>query len=71
MLVKFASRKRGYILRLEHDLLGDLVLTRYWYGLQNNRHGSCMQVFLSEEDAHRQVEKVVRMRLRNGYEVCE
>ena len=71
MLMRFTTGKRGYQLRLERDLLGDLVMTRYWFGLKNNRHGSCMQVFLDEEDAHRQFERVVRMRLRNGYEICE
>ena len=70
MLIKFATGRRGYILKLEHDLLGDLVLSRYWYGLRNNRHGSCMQVFLNEDDAHRQFEKIVKTRLKNGYEIC-
>ncbi len=67
MQAEFRTKKRGYHLVLERDLLGDFVLTRRWYGLTNNRHGQKVQLFLTEADARNQYEKIVRTRLMRGY----
>lgn len=36
---RYESSERGYQLLLEHDLFGELVVTRRWWGLYNGRGG--------------------------------
>lgn len=67
MRMEFRSATRGYILTLEKDLLGAHILYRRWFGLGNRRGGMKQQVFFSEKDAMREVGRIVRTRLKNGY----
>lgn len=67
MRVEFRTESRGYLLILERDLLGDFVLFRQWYGLQNRRGGIKRQVFLDEESARREFVRVQKLRARRGY----
>lgn len=52
---------------LEQDLLGDFVLFRQWYGLRNRRGGLKRQVFMNEEDARNEFDRIRRLRSRRGY----
>jgi predicted DNA-binding WGR domain protein len=63
----FKTNRRGYQLTLEQDLLGDFVLSRRWYGLSNSRNGQKVHLFLDEDSATKQYERIARARLRNGY----
>lgn len=67
MRVEFRTESRGYLLILERDLLGDFVLFRQWYGLQNRRGGIKRQVFQDEESARREFLRVQKLRARRGY----
>ena len=67
MRMNFNSERRGYTLILCQDLLGDYVLDRYWFGLDNNRGGKKRQVFLEEREAMREIGRIVKTRFRNGY----
>ncbi|MDA8094638.1 MAG: hypothetical protein M0T84_12175 [Betaproteobacteria bacterium] len=53
---------------LERDLLGDLVLSRIWWGLGNHRGGMKSQVFLNEDDALLEFARIERRRVRHGYQ---
>ena len=65
MLLK--TEKRGYHLTLEQDLLGDYVLTRYWYGLHNNLHGGKVQIFNDADLANKQYQLIARAKSHKGY----
>jgi predicted DNA-binding WGR domain protein len=52
---------------LDQDLLDDYVLTRYWYGLNNNLHGGKTQIFTDADAANKQYQKVACAKSRNGY----
>jgi predicted DNA-binding WGR domain protein len=67
MRLEFRTNQRGYTLWLERDLFGAFVLNRRWYGLHNRRGGWKRQVFEHEEDAIREVRRIVRVRERHGY----
>jgi hypothetical protein len=67
MRLELRTERRGYLLILEQDLFGDFVLLRHWYGLQNKRSGIKKQIFLSEESARREFERVRKLRARRGY----
>jgi predicted DNA-binding WGR domain protein len=67
MRLELRTERRGYLLILEQDLLGDFVLFRHWYGLQNRRGGIKRQVFLDEESARREFVRVQKLRVRRGY----
>ncbi len=64
---RWETNTRRYDLTLEHDLLGDLVLRRAWAGKTNKRGAGKMQVFLEEQTALREVEKVCARRHAHGY----
>ena len=65
--LRFESPTRYYLLRCEPDLLGDLVLSRYW-GRKGARLGGQMhQAMPSLEAALRQVDRIIRTRLSHGY----
>ncbi len=67
LAVRFESPTRYYVLRCEPDLLGDLVLSRYW-GRKGARLGGQMhQAMPSLEAALRQVDRIIRTRLSHGY----
>ena len=66
---RWESCTRRYELTLEHDLLGDLVLRRTWSGKTNQRGAGKMQVFLDEQAALREVEKVCGRRRAHGYDL--
>ena len=68
MRLDFRSSRRGYVLELSRDLLGDYVLRRHWFGLTNRRGGMKQQVFVEEEDAMREVAKIERNRAKHGYQ---
>jgi hypothetical protein len=67
MRLEFQTERRGYLLLLERDLIGDFVLYRRWYGLNNRRWGQKRQVFLSEAEAWREVKRIQKTRQRHGY----
>lgn len=67
MRFEFQTERRGYLLLLERDLIGDYVLYRRWYGLHNRRGGWKRQVFVEESDALREMRRVERIRKRHGY----
>lgn len=67
MRAEFRTESRGYLLILEQDLFGDLVLFRHWYGLQNRRGGIKRQIFHDEESARREFVRIQNLRIRRGY----
>lgn len=67
MLLEFRTDRRGYTMWLERDLFGAFVLHRRWYGLHNRRGGMKRQVFEREQDALKEVRRIVRVRERHGY----
>ena len=67
--LRWETSARRYDLTLEHDLLGDLVLRRAWAGKGNKRGAGKMQVFLDEQAALREVEKVCARRRAHGYDL--
>lgn len=70
MLKEFRNTTRGYLLRLETDLLGDIIVERRWFGLNNQRHGGKRQVFTPNEEkkALKIVSKTCKSRLFHGYQ---
>lgn len=58
MRIEFRTERRGYLLILEQDLFGALVLFRRWYGLGNRRGGVKRQIFLEEDAALREVKRI-------------
>ncbi|MCX8016779.1 MAG: hypothetical protein N2690_02575 [Rhodocyclaceae bacterium] len=67
MRIEFCTKERGYLLLLERDLFGAFVLFRRWYGLHNRRWGAKRQIFLSEDEALREVKRIRAVRARRGY----
>lgn len=67
MLIEFKKDDRGYILQLERDLFGAYVLERHWYGRHNMRGGSMRKVYLTEDKAIKEVQKIERRRQSHGY----
>ena len=67
MRVEFTTRSRGYVLSLERDLFGAFILYRRWYGLHNRRGGIKRQIFLDQDSALREFQRVERTRVRRGY----
>ena len=65
--VEFATRSRGYVLTLERDLFGAFILYRRWFGLHNRRGGIKQQIFLDQDSALREFQRVERTRVRRGY----
>ena len=55
---RWESGTRRHELTLDQELLGDLLLRRAWSGMANKRGADKMQVFLDEQAAMREVEKV-------------
>ena len=61
------NNKRYYICVLEHDIFGDLLLTKY-YGSINSRNGRIeKQAVSSLKDAVQQLKKLANTRRRHGY----
>ena len=67
MRVEFTTRSRGYVLTLERDLFGAFILYRRWFGLHNRRGGIKRQIFLDQDSALREFQRVERTRVRRGY----
>lgn len=67
MQFEYRTDRRGYIMWLDRDLFGAVVLYRRWYGLHNRRGGMKRQVFEREQDALKEVHRIVRVRERHGY----
>jgi len=65
--VEFTTRSRGYVLTLERDLFGAFILYRRWFGLHNRRGGIKRQIFLDQDSALREFQRVERTRVRRGY----
>ncbi len=65
--IVFRTQTRGYTLLLETDLLGDLIVTRHWYGLRNGRGSTKRQLFYELEDALKEIKRIENIRLRRGY----
>ncbi|MDL1878660.1 hypothetical protein FBQ85_26380 [Cytophagia bacterium CHB2] len=65
--MEFRTQTRGYTLLLETDLLGDLIVTRHWFGLQNGRGSTKRQLFYELEDALKEIKRIEKIRLRRGY----
>jgi hypothetical protein len=64
--VEFTTRSRGYVLTLERDLFGAFILYRRWYGLHNRRGGIKRQIFLDQDSALREFQRVERTRAGAG-----
>jgi len=69
MRIDFKTDQRGYMLVLSQDLFGAYILYRRWFGLTNRRGGMKQQIFVEEEKAMREVGRISRVRIRNGYEL--
>lgn len=69
MRIDFRTAQRGYTVVLSQDLFGAYVLYRRWFGLSNRRGGMKQQVFVEEDNAMREVVRISRVRIRNGYEL--
>ena len=67
MRVEFTTSSRGYVLTLERDLFGAFILYRRWYGLHNRRGGIKRQIFLDQDSALREFQRIERARARRGY----
>ncbi len=65
--LEFRTQTRGYILLLETDLLGDLILTRCWFSLFNGRGNTKQQLFSKWNDALEKIKQIEKIRLRRGY----
>ncbi len=65
--IEFRTQTRGYTLLLETDLLGDLIVTRHWFGLLNGRGSSKQKLFYELEDALKEMKRIENIRLRRGY----
>lgn len=63
----YESTERGYQLLLEHDLLGDLVVTRRWWGLYNGRGGGRSDPVQDEKTGRSLVEREDIRRRKHGY----
>ena len=68
MRLDFRSPHRGYTVDLSEDLFGAFVLQRRWFGLANKRGGAKQQVFATEQEALQAVAKIVRARVKRGYQ---
>ena len=71
LAARFESPTRYYVLRCEPDLLGDLVLSRYWGSKGARLGGQMHQAQPSLEAALRLVARIVRTRLAHGYHEIE
>lgn len=69
MRIDFRTAQRGYTLILSQDLFGAYILYRRWFGLSNRRGGMKQRVFVEKEEAMREVCRISRTRIRNGYEL--
>jgi len=67
MRLEFRSPMRGYTVDINEDLFGAFILRRHWFGLNNRRGGMKKQVFMTEDDAVREVRRIMRIRAKNGY----
>ncbi|MEO1767943.1 WGR domain-containing protein [Thiobacter aerophilum] len=67
VVIEYRTDRRGYTMWLERDLFGAFVLYRRWRGLHNRRGGMKRQVFEREDDALKEVRRVMRLRERHGY----
>jgi hypothetical protein len=61
------SRTRYYMVQIERDLLGDLVISRYWGGRFNRRGGVVHEVMTSPGLAERRILEISARRARHGY----
>lgn len=64
---RYESAERGYQLLLQHDLLGDLVVTRRWWGLYNGRGGGRSDPVQDEKTGRSLVEREDIRRRKHGY----
>ena len=71
MRIEFRSATRGYTVALERDMFGAFILIRAWYGLGNRRGGVKRDVFLLEDVALRELQRIERLRARHGYRRLE
>lgn len=69
MRIDFKTAQRGYTLILSQDLFGAYILYRRWFGLSNRRGGMKQQVFVEKDKAIREVGRISRARIRNGYQL--
>jgi len=68
MFFELQTERRGYTLWIDEDIFGGFFLYRRWYGLTNRRGGSKRQLFFQKEEALRAARRVVRLRIRHGYQ---
>lgn len=66
----FLTDKRGYVVEIGRDLLGDVILERRWYGLHNRRGGRLQQVFQDDAAAFKEAARVERTRMKRGYKLA-
>lgn len=60
-------KKRYYKIYLSRDLLGDLVVTRVWGGINNANGKISHYCCSSHEDAQKIIKKIAHTRSRHGY----
>jgi|APMI01.1.fsa_nt_gi hypothetical protein len=64
---RFETATRYYVLRCGNDLLGDLVVSRFWGGKASWLGGEKHQATPSLEAALKLIAQIVRTRGRRGY----
>ena len=68
---RFESASRYYILRCEPDLLGDLVVSRFWGGKGSRCGGEKHERVPSLEAGLKLLASIVRTRQRHGYDLID
>lgn len=66
-LVRWESESRYYAVRVQLDLFGDLILSRYWGGKESHRGGERHEPVPSLEAALSRMMEIDRDRQRHGY----
>ena len=66
-LLRWETDTRYYAVRIQRDLFGDLILTRYWGGKDSHRGGEKREPCVSEDFAYDRLEKIKKDRQRHGY----
>jgi hypothetical protein len=70
-MLKFETNDKYYVVELNIDLLGDLVVVCY-YGSRHTKH-SHTKTYCVEDHNHAQklIDQITRTRIRHGYDLIE
>jgi predicted DNA-binding WGR domain protein len=69
-LMRWESKTRYYAVRVQADLFGDVILSRYWGGKNSHRGGEKHEPLATLEAVKRRLSEIDRDRRRNGYVRC-